>query len=203
MRRFLLRHFPALVTLAVALAVSTSAYQISRSHFRQDIQAEFDRASEERAQSIERAIRLRLLILESIHSMYVRARGEFRSLVEPLQTQYEGVIDWVPRVRDEERRDFEEARRKQDLTGFQIKERAARGGMVRASRRAEYLSDLPARGFRRERPVTRLRFGIRPKTARSARAGAGSRRARHNRTDHTRSRARREAVRISGVRARV
>ncbi len=143
------RYFPALLTLVVVSVISAAGFHLSRSRFQRVAQAEFNRAAEERVHSIERAIRLRLLILESVHSMYVRARGEprpeFRALVGPLQSQLRGVqaIEWIPRVRDEERNDFEEARRKDGFPGFQITQRQAQGVMVRASRRDEFYHVFP------------------------------------------------------------
>lgn len=163
------RYFPALLTLVVASIISAAGFHLSRSHFQMKAQAEFDREAEDRAHSIERAIRLRLLILESVHSMYVRARGEprpeFRALVGPLQSQLRGVqaIEWIPRVRDEERDDFEEARRRDGFPGFQITERQAQGVMVRASRRDEYYPVFPLDPIDKRDPSIGFDLGSNPK----------------------------------------
>ncbi len=64
----------------------------------------------------------------------------FGQLVAPLLSHLPSIqsLEWIPRVPDAQRAEYEEAARKDGLPGFQITEKDAHGGIRRAARRCEY-----------------------------------------------------------------
>ena len=124
--------------------ITLSSWLLERSNARRTLQAEFNLAASYRALALKRLIEDKLLILESIQSMFAAVEGvpqpEFGLFIEPLQARNDGVqaLDWVAHVRHVDREAFEAARRRQGIKDFEIRERKAQGVMVRAAQRAEY-----------------------------------------------------------------
>lgn len=140
------QYTPAIVASIVVIALTISVFTIHKSQFRRVVQTEFDHAAHDRVASIRRAISSNLLILSSVYTV-VRANPDsaFRALAIPFESEIEGIqsLEWIMPVTDEQRESFEEARRREGLTGYQIMERKAQGVMVRAKRRDVYYPVVP------------------------------------------------------------
>ena len=85
-----------------------------------------------------------LEVLESISDLYGASteveRGEFESFILRTVKQHRAIqgLDWVPRVPDERRAEFEIAAQAKGLANFQFTERNPAGQFIRAGQRAEY-----------------------------------------------------------------
>ncbi len=143
------KHLPALVVFLWLTALTLSGFVAVLNSYRERIQDEFEDAASAHAQSIQRSLEVKLLILESMLSLYAIFDGmpqpEFGSFVKPFEAKLEGVqaLQWIVPVTADERAAFENARQAEGIPGFQITERNAEGSMVRAGERSVYFPVYP------------------------------------------------------------
>ncbi len=143
------KYLPVLLTFVVVAAFSFTAFLISLNSQHNSVKIRFDQTAALQASILQRALTNHRLILQSMESLYARSaassRSGFGGFVQPFESELAGVqaLQWVQLVRDEERDEFEQARRAEGVTGYEIRERAADGTMVRASRRAIYYPIYP------------------------------------------------------------
>lgn len=126
------------------------------------IRLEFERAAADRVRAVQGDLDGFTNDLHAI-SAFFRAsekvtREEFSEFARPLHARHGGLraFDWIPRVPDERRADYERQVRS-ELPEFQIKELDTHGRLKSASSRAEYFpidyiepvvaGDEPVRGF--------------------------------------------------------
>jgi PAS domain S-box-containing protein len=125
--------------LVVILFVFTSGWEQSR------IRVEFERRTDNLAGKVKDTFDDSLEILYSLESFYASAsnvdRRSFRSFVEgPLvRNPRIQALSWNPFVRSVERETYEKAAQQAGDHGFQITEKNARGGLVPAGTRSQYL----------------------------------------------------------------
>ena len=138
------RNLLTIVVLSVGLGLSLLSFDAMRSSEQRELRAEFIRAANERIFAIEKQVDTTLLILESMHSLYITSeeivQAGFYGFSQPFVTQLGGVqaLGWVPRVQANQREEFESEMRQKGIQGFQIMERGPQGTMVRARQRQEY-----------------------------------------------------------------
>jgi PAS domain S-box-containing protein len=138
------RYIPAAVTLAVGLAISFWSFAFLRSSQWRSIERQFDRAAERTAEAVRQEVGRNLTILEAPRSFFLASdevtRREFKTFSEPFLAELEETLvwEWLPRVADASRAEFERASRKEGLPGFQIIECNDQRNLIRAGRREEY-----------------------------------------------------------------
>jgi PAS domain S-box-containing protein len=159
------------VALAVCLAgtgISLAIWSHGTSQERARIRVEFEAAAQNYAASVRRSTELAALLVSSARSWHVisgdRGARAFRAFTTPLLRDLRGVgaLEWVPRVRAEERADFEASMRAAGVAGFLIKERDAEGTMVPAGRRAEYFPVSDVEPGSEPSPVVGFDLGSEP-----------------------------------------
>ena len=107
-------------------------------------QARFSSRAAQKIHTVRRAIDEHLLALESVQSIYLASekvsRSEFNVGVAHLVNRCSAVqaLEWVPRVQDSDRAEFERQVAEDGLPGFQIVQQDATGQVVRAEPRDHY-----------------------------------------------------------------
>ncbi len=143
------KHLPALVVFLWLTALALSGFVAVLNIYRERIQENFAAAANARIFALERSLQEKLLIMESIRSLYSLFDGkpqpEFRAFVQPFEGQLEGVqgLQWVVPVTAIERAACERARQAEGVAGFQITERNTYGNMERAAERDVYFPVYP------------------------------------------------------------
>ncbi len=140
-----LKHYlPAFVVLAVGGALSVLAYSVAHDWESDRVARNFEREALNHKTILERRFASTIEVIHSIRGLYAASvevnRAEFRSfiLIELEQRAGDQAMEWIPRVKAEQRAAFEAAARRDGHSDFTITERTAQGQMVRAPRRAEY-----------------------------------------------------------------
>ena len=165
------RYLPVVLTICAGVGLSLVVFATARSWETRQIQADFNRAADDRASIIHRAIEDDLHVLELVHTLYgstdIIRRHDFHQFVKPLLDDHRAIqaIEWVQRVPHVQRAEYEAAARRDSFEDFHITEGDGRGHMKRAPRRRQYLSvyfvephkgNEPALGFDLASDRTRL-----------------------------------------------
>jgi PAS domain S-box-containing protein len=138
------RYVPVALTVGIGVGFSLALFTVVRGWETRNVRADFWRAAEDRARTVQRAIEADLHVLESIHSLYAASvmveRHEFREFVKPLLSRYRSIrgLEWIPRVPHAERAEYEAAARKDGHADFQITHLGAQGRAVPAAPRDQY-----------------------------------------------------------------
>ncbi len=135
-----------IVSLVVAIGIGLSAivFFFARNIERQLATTDFERAASDRVAAIEREIDVQLEIVESIASLFAGfedvTREKFGKFAAPQLMNHAGIqaLEWIPRVPEWRRAEFEQAAREDGFPEFRIAEQAAQGQMERAGSRSEY-----------------------------------------------------------------
>ena len=138
------QYLQALVVFLAGSALTLFVFVLLRSAEMGEVRAEFARAAEVQTAALRRSTETNLLVLQSLHALYSAERDngptEFPEFVGPFLERLDGVraLEWIPRVTESERLDFEAKMRQGRLEDFEIRERDDDGVMRRASGRREY-----------------------------------------------------------------
>ena len=94
--------------------------------------------------SVKRTIEEHVEVLAAIGALYdandTVDREQFTRFVTPLLQRHPGIqaLEWLPRITDARRDEWEQSIRAEGLEDFRITERGPEGKMIRAARRSEY-----------------------------------------------------------------
>jgi len=94
--------------------------------------------------SVKRTIEEHVEVLTAIGALYdandTVDRKQFTRFVRPLLQRHPGIqaLEWLPRITDARRDEWEQSIRAEGLEEFRITERSPEGNMIRAARRSEY-----------------------------------------------------------------
>jgi CHASE1-domain containing sensor protein len=130
----------AFTGIAASLALFAAVYQWEQSRFISD----FERSAERTVAALRQEVDAQLLVIQGLSALYdsseVMTRQGFSAFVKRFANQIQSVrsLEWIPRVRDDERASFEEAAQKNGFPNFQITEKDPSGKMVRSVKRGEY-----------------------------------------------------------------
>ncbi|MEN6438476.1 MAG: CHASE domain-containing protein [Syntrophobacter sp.] len=108
------------------------------------IRSDFERRAELVGNQTEMVLREQLQALYSVDDFFAASeqvgRTEFRVFLQHWFEVHKGLLamNWVPRVRDEERSDYEERARREGYADFRITERLKDGARVERARVPEY-----------------------------------------------------------------
>jgi len=141
----LLRTFlPAIAVAAVGVLLTLVVFVNLRSVEQQHAQDVFERVAQERMSALKACIDRSVNHLVSIRAHFDSSppvsRASFARFVTPLLGQDEAVqaFEWIPRVSRSQRRNYEEAGRREGFPLFEFTEYPAQGLPVRAAERNEY-----------------------------------------------------------------
>lgn len=132
------------VVFLAGSALTLFVFVLLRSSEMGEVRAEFERAAEVQTAALRRSTETNLLLLQSLHALYSAEQengpAEFPEFVGPFLERLDGVraLEWIPRVKESERLDFEARMRQGGVEDFEIREREDEGVMRRASGRPEY-----------------------------------------------------------------
>lgn len=140
------KHFALIISLVLGLGIASSvalAWILWRSDTDAAL-AQFHEEVGERAVLLDRQIALDLEVLYSLKALYDTSenvsRQEFSTVAIEILKRHPNVqaLEWIPKVRHEERRAYETAARRDGYPDFQITQRAHQGQMVQAEVRSHY-----------------------------------------------------------------
>lgn len=138
------RLIPILLVVVVGTIAAVSTFVIITALEDERHRVVFDRAAASRISAVRRHIESNLDVLRSIVDLYNSSefvnRKEFRSFVSPALNRHDGIqaLEWVPRVSNAARSEFEQAARDEGFSDFRLTERQTQGQMVDAAPRDEY-----------------------------------------------------------------
>jgi signal transduction histidine kinase/integral membrane sensor domain MASE1 len=144
----LLRQLSVTGLLMAMLVLVVVFFVASRASEQRQLDLEFKSRTEAPRTAIEKGLRVYLELTESLANYYMTSSAvtstDFNRFTDPFLARHQGIqaLGWYPRVDGAERRQFEEAARRDGLRSFEIKELDRDGFMARATRRKEY---FPAR----------------------------------------------------------
>ena len=131
--------------LLLGVALSIVAFTFSNDSEKKVLQAEFNAAAENRYSSLKRELDSDLAVLASLQALYYSSgrnieRSEFRNFTNHILKQHASIqaLEWIPRVRDFQREQYESAAKREGFPDFQFAERITQGEMKRAEKRKEY-----------------------------------------------------------------
>ena len=138
------RRRPVVGTVLLLAVVGVLVAYFTAQHLESTrIRLEFERAAGERVRAVHAELSSYINDLHAISAFFraseVVTRREFSEFARPLHARHGGLraFDWVPRVSDSERTDYEN-RVRNEVPGFRIGELAPEGQVKPASSRAEY-----------------------------------------------------------------
>lgn len=144
---------PAIVVSGWAMILTLIAVLLALQNFQTSTQTEFDAQAQLRISVLQRSVNEKLLILNSMQSLFTILDGQppsnFRTFVQPFEQELEGIqaFQWVVPVRHANRATFEATLQASGVPDYQIMERNADGEMVRAADRDVYFPIYPLLPF--------------------------------------------------------
>lgn len=135
---------PVVLAIGIGVAFSVAAFLAVRWWESRGIAAAFRSLAEERAYSVKNTFETELAMLELVRTSLITdgrvERNEFREILAPFQTRTKSIesVEWLPRVLNAERQEFEAAAQKDGFEKFQITELDKSGKIVPAPERNEY-----------------------------------------------------------------
>ncbi len=129
--------------LVLGLTASIGAHIAIKVWELENRQEHFAHLAQEQIQAIRAKVSTTLATLRSIRGLFNASeavdRGEFRAFVQSLEAEGSvQALEWIPRVPQARRRDYEQAAARDGFPGFQLTERSSQGSMVRAGNREAY-----------------------------------------------------------------
>ncbi len=138
------RYLPLLLLAIASLVISSYAFVLMRSAETHRIEQEFQRITQAHYTTMHLEAEKYFAQLESLLQFFVASetitRKEFTTFVETFTPGLTTIkaMEWVPRVRLEERPSYEESARKDGLQGYRFTELNNQGELVEAGVRDEY-----------------------------------------------------------------
>jgi len=138
-------YIPAAVVSCLGVLLTLFLCVLWQRYYHQaGVQAQFEHRAVTLADVLQSKLMGLLGALESIGDLYSASleveRGEFESFILRAVKQHRAIqgLNWVPRVPEERRAEFEIAAQAEGLANFQFTERNPAGQFIRAGQRAEY-----------------------------------------------------------------
>ncbi len=153
-------YLPVVLALFIGAALSLATCVLTRYWEFREIKEEFTRAAADRSTAVKQVFETRLNTLDLIRSTLAREistdsgpsreipradialmdRGKYHELLLPFFSHAEGIqdVEWIPRVPDSRRAEYEAALRRYGIADFRIAQQDEQGRPVPAARREEY-----------------------------------------------------------------
>jgi CHASE1-domain containing sensor protein len=138
------RFLPVLLTICVGAAFSAVAFLAVRWWEWHDIAAVFRSLAEERASAVKSTFETEVAMLDLLRTSLTTdgkvEKDEFSELLVPFHVHDKSIeaVEWLPRVSNADRQDFEAAARRNGFDNFQITEIDKAGKVAPAPERNEY-----------------------------------------------------------------
>ena len=138
------RYLPVLWAVCIGAGFSLAVCFVVRWWELQTIEKVFRLAAEDRSAAVRGTFDTELGMLELIRSSLMAdgrvEQNEFRDILAPFHSHDRSIeaVEWIPRVGDSRRQEFEDAARREGFANFQITEMDRRGRMAKAGRREDY-----------------------------------------------------------------
>ena len=139
------QHLPVVVVIVLGIAISVAAFVYTSAHYRLEHQRhQIEERAAPHALVVGRVFDRYLEVIHSISGLYSASgnvdRNQFGAFVKWALESYPGIqaLEWIPRVRHDERAAYEARARRDGLANFRITERGASGEMVSAGERQVY-----------------------------------------------------------------
>jgi HD-GYP domain-containing protein (c-di-GMP phosphodiesterase class II)/CHASE1-domain containing sensor protein len=138
------RRLPVLLAIGLGLSFSLAAFWAVRCWEGRDIAKAFRIAADDRATAVKGTFQTEVSMLELIRSSLISdgriLRDEFQEILAPFHSRDHSIqaVQWVPRVADNRRHEYEAAARRDGIAGFQITEKNRNGQIVPSPQRPEY-----------------------------------------------------------------
>ncbi len=135
---------PVAFIVVIGLVVTTLVLSVMGRMERNKLQDEFNRLADDYNASVQRTMKEHMEVLVAIGALYdandTVDREQFTRFVTPLLQRHQGIqaVEWLPRIADARRDDWEQSIRAEGLEDFRITERGPEGKVIRAARRSEY-----------------------------------------------------------------
>lgn len=138
------RLLPIVLTIFIGIGLSISIYTVAQHWEQERLEIEFQKAAEDRALAIQRALDFNLDLLKSFEAFFQANQQQFDSktfntLAKHFSERYSFLqsLQWVPRVSHSQRQTYE-ARRQKVLAEFNITELNTDTKLVPAKTRFDY-----------------------------------------------------------------
>jgi len=131
------------IGISLSILISVLSYHAEEKLVWQEFKADV----ENRHSALKREIDLNLHMIKSLQALYYHSikdkdvkRYEFGNFTSHILKQYEDIqaLEWIPRVPDSRREEYENSAKREGLADFRFTERTAQGKMRRAAKRKEY-----------------------------------------------------------------
>jgi CHASE1-domain containing sensor protein len=138
------RYLPVLLAIVAGVGFSAAAFLAVRWWESRNIAASFQRLAEERASAVKSTFEIEVGMLELLRTSLMTdgrvQKKEFFELLAPFHAYDRSIesIEWLPRIANRDREEFEAAAQKEGFNDFHITEPARDGTMVPAKERDEY-----------------------------------------------------------------
>ena len=138
------RYRPSLIAIIAGVVLAVVMFYVVRHFEYREIEAKFYIDATNRFNSIQKEIDLNLEVIQSLRILYESSehvsRQKFQGFATPQLAEHGGIqaLEWIPRVSDSERAQYERAAQIERYPGFHISERATQGEMIIAANREEY-----------------------------------------------------------------
>lgn len=134
-----------LTVFGICLILSLTSFLILRAWEQARFEFEFERRAGNQANLIIESFHQYRAAVQSIGNFLENSVGtsrkEFKGFTENILKNYPGMqaVSWNLRIKDNQRRIYEESNRKEGFKGFQFTQRNSNGDLVRAKERSEYV----------------------------------------------------------------
>lgn len=141
---YLQKHAPVIITIYAGIMLSVVMFSIVQRFEFSAIQDKFDHDAADLAVSLQNNIGENMDDLYAVEGLFASygkvTRAEFHAFASKIVPHISGIqaVDWVPRVPDPQRAEFESAASMDGLANFRITELGPNNIIVPAARRMEY-----------------------------------------------------------------
>jgi CHASE1-domain containing sensor protein len=138
------RHLPVLLAVCAGVGFSVAVFFVVRWWESRDIAAAFQSAAADRAFAVENTFETEVGMLELLRASLMTdgkvEKDEFREVLVPFHSHDKSIeaVEWIPRVPNSQRRQFEAAAQRNGFEGFQITETDKAGQIMPAGDRGDY-----------------------------------------------------------------
>ncbi|MFZ1934205.1 MAG: CHASE domain-containing protein [Thermoguttaceae bacterium] len=138
------RHLPVLLAVSCGVAFSVAVFFVVRWWESRDINAAFQSVAADRAFEVKNTFETEIGMLELFRAALMTdgkvEKDEFREILQPFHSHDKSIesVQWIPRVSNGQRREFELAAQHNGFPGYRITEPDKNGQMMPAKQRSEY-----------------------------------------------------------------
>jgi CHASE1-domain containing sensor protein len=137
-------YLPVLLAIFIGAALSVGAFSAARWRESREIAVAFRTLADERAWAVKDTFQREITMLEMLRTSLMTdgkvEKAEFGDLLAPFHSHDNSIeaVEWLPRVSNDNRAEFEETARKDGFSNFKITEPGPKGDMIPAKERSEY-----------------------------------------------------------------